>query len=102
MDKEGIDPRKGKYGWLPIAMPGVAKKMRERRSEFGDAFVNECWTRAMAGEPGWLFAREGGIAIGTPWSQDTAPEVANFAALQVTSQQVVFVIRTPEVQRGKN
>ena len=71
-------------------MPGVAKVMREKRAQLGDAHVVECFNRGMAGEPGWFFAREGAIAIGTPWDD---PILANFAALQVTSTQALVVLR---------
>lgn len=84
---------KKKWDWLPIEMPGVARLMREKRNTHGDAHVNECWRRGMAGEPGWFFAREGALAIGTPTLGD--PLMADFAALQVTSTQALLVMREP-------
>lgn len=65
MDKE--EKKENRWAWLPAVMPGLAKLMKDRRKEHGAAFINECWTRGMAGEPGWFFAREGVVAIGTPW-----------------------------------
>lgn len=82
-----------RWEWLPAAIPGVARLMREKRAAYGDAHVNECWQRSMAGEPGWLFAREGGVSIGTPWVGD--PEMTDFAALQVTRTQALLFIREP-------
>jgi hypothetical protein len=84
-----------RWAWLPAAMPGVARLMSEKRRSMGHAHVDECWRRGMAGEPGWLFAREGAVAIGTPWAGD--PALENFALAQVTSTQALLVIRHPEV-----
>lgn len=82
-----------RWQWVPEAMPGVARLMAERRRAYGQAHVAECWRRGMAGEPGWFFAREGPVAIGTPWD---SPELANFAALTITSTQALVVMREPE------
>lgn len=65
MDKTGM--RKVDWSWLPAAMPGVAAMVREKRRELGDAHVDRCWRRGVIeGIPGWFFAREGAIAVGTP------------------------------------
>ena len=57
---------KNRWAWLPAMMPGVARLMAEKREALGDAHVNECWRRGVVqGEPGWLFAWEGPISIGT-------------------------------------
>lgn len=73
-------------------MPGVARLVAEKRRAYGAAHVKRCWARAMAGEAGWFFAREGAIAIGTPWDD---PVLANFAAANVTSTQALVVMREP-------
>lgn len=86
-------PKPRRWNWLPVAMPGVARLMREKRAKYGEAHVDECWKRSMAGEPGWLFAREGALAVGTPWVGD--PAMTDFAALQVTSTQALLLIREP-------
>lgn len=91
MDKDRAKGAAGEFGWLPTAMPGVARLVAEKRRTLGEAHVAECWRRGMAGEPGWFFAREGAIAIGTPWSDD--PVLANFAAAQITSTQALVVMR---------
>lgn len=84
-----------RFDWLPTEMPGVARLVRERREKDGDAHVAECWRRGVIErEPGWFFAREGSIAIGTPWDE---PVMANFAALQVSSTQALLVMRGPSV-----
>ena len=83
-----------KYAWVPSAMPGVARLMKEKRAKFGDRHVTECWNRSMAGEAGWLFAREGALAIGTPWPSADV-DLANFAAANVTATQALLLIREP-------
>lgn len=84
------------WSWLPAAMPGVAKLVAEQRVQLGNEHVNRCWRRGLEGQPGWFFAREGAIAVGTPWNE---PEMANFAAAQITSTQAMLMIRKP-VSRG--
>lgn len=95
MDKKGGSAEGGgKFGWLPRAMPGVARLVAEKRRALGDAHVAECWRRGvLEREPGWFFAREGPIAVGTPWEGD--PVLINFAAAQVTSTQALVVLREP-------
>ena len=90
MDK-GKETAGKRWAWLPAAMPGVARLMKDKRGEVGDAHVNECWQRGVVnGEPGWFFAREGALAVGTPWDD---PVMANFAAQQVTASQALLVLR---------
>lgn len=86
------------WKWLPEQMPGVARLIAEQRQVMGEAHVAECWKRGvLQREPGWFFAREGALAVGAPW--DT-PELANFAAQQVTATQALLVLRPPEVAHG--
>lgn len=90
---EGMeDPaaRKALNELIRQAMPKVAALVAEHRRKHGDAHVMECQRRGMRGEPGWFFAREGPIAVGTPWDD---PVIANFAAAHVTSTQAVLVLR---------
>ena len=94
-------------------MPGLARLMREKRALWGDAHVNECWRRGVVlREPGWLFAIEGALAIGTP---DDDARLAWFASLGrpswvsgtgskraevVTPDMVLLDMREPETHRG--
>lgn len=92
MDKKGGEAASSKFGWLPKAMPGVARLVAEKRSVLGDAHVSECWRRGvLEREPGWFFAREGALAVGTPWDGD--PVLANFAAANVSATQALLVLR---------
>lgn len=92
MDNTAAGKRK-RWDWLPAEMPGVLRLVREKRRLYGDAHVDECWRRGMAGEPGWFFAREGTLAIGTPSTDD--PELANFAAQAIAGGQALLVIGVP-------
>ena len=50
------------------AMPKVADLVQQRRLEMGTAHVNLCWRRGvLENQPGWFYAREGAIAVGTPF-----------------------------------
>lgn len=95
MDRKPNEGRR--WDWLPAAMPGVTRLMVEKRAKHGAAHVAECWRRSMAGEPGWFFAREGPLSVGTPWDD---PILANFAAQQVSATQALLVIREPGVPHG--
>ena len=80
-----------KWAALLELMPQVRRLVAEKRQAHGAAHVAMCWKRGVVDlEPGWFFAREGAVAVGTPWDD---PVLANFAALQVTSTQAVLVMR---------
>lgn len=83
------------FEWMPQALPKVAALVRDKRREWGDKHVTECVRRGLSGEPGYFFAREGAIAVGTPWD---LPELANFAAWNVTKSQALVMMRNPEGQ----
>ncbi len=87
-----MEAKAARLALIRDAMPGVARNIADKRRTLGDAHVNECIKRGLAGEPGWFFAREGAIAIGTPWDD---PVLANFAALQITASQALVVLRDP-------
>lgn len=89
-----MEVRKNRWAWMREAMPGVAKLIAEKRAQWGDAHVTDCITRSLAGEAGLFFAREGPVAVGTPWAGD--PVLANFAAAQVTSTQALVLMRNPD------
>lgn len=95
-----MDKTQGKrnWKWLPAEMPGVAKLMAEKRKLLGDEWVAECWRRSVVQmEPGWFFAREGPLTVGTPFDQADA---VNFAAMHVTATQALVLIRPKEVSDG--
>lgn len=60
-----------KWDWLPAAMPAVATLIAQRRAKHGAAWVAECWKHGVIeGQPGWLFAAEGSLTVGTPISAE--------------------------------
>jgi hypothetical protein len=86
--------RRVDWKWLPVAMPGVARLMANKRRELGDAHVNLCWKRGVLDlEPGWFFAREGALSVGAPFP---GPEAAAFGATQVTATQALLLLRPVE------
>lgn len=97
MDKK--QEEKSRWSWLPEHMPGVAKLMAQKREQYGAAHVQECWRRSVVlGEPGWFYAREGPLAIGTPFQDD--PALAERALPTYTSTQAILVMRNPEHADG--
>jgi hypothetical protein len=89
MDKQ---KEPGKWAWVPALMPGVTRLMAEKRRDLGPVHVRECWRRGVElGEPGWFFAREGPLAIGTPW-----PAIADVAGWQATVNQSMVFLRPLE------
>lgn len=56
------------WSWMPKAMPRVAELVAQRRREMGNAHVNLCWKRGvLEQQPGWFYAREGALSVGTPF-----------------------------------
>lgn len=79
------------WGWLPAHMPGVANLLADKRKEHGPAHVQLCWQRGVIeGQPGWFFAREGPLAVGTIW-----PDAADVAGWQVTPDQALLITANP-------
>lgn len=97
MDKQGQQqPRK--WEWLPQQMPGAAALIREKRRLYGDAHVNRCWAEGVTKcQPGWFFAREGALWVGTPPME---PDFASLVATRFTATQATLFIREPEVTDG--
>lgn len=88
MDKES----QNRWGWLPAMMPGVSRLLAEKRKTMGARHVGECWRRGVVlREPGWFYAREGAIAVGTPWGE---------AIPDYTASQVLVMVRDVGVGDG--
>ena len=87
------------WSWLPQQMPGVARLIAEKRASMGVDWVNTCWRRGVTeGQPGWFYAAEGALAVGTPWPGD--PVIADLLAARITSTQALLVIRSQETAGG--
>lgn len=81
-----------RWSWLPAMMPGVQRLMAEKRAAMGAPHVAECWRRGvMLREAGWFYAREGAIAIGTPWGDDIP---------DYTHTQAMVLMRNPGAAHG--
>ena len=96
-----MDREDGKrdWSWLPKQMPGVARLIAEKRRAMGAEWVNTCWRHGVAeGQPGWFYAAEGALAVGTPWPDD--PVIADLLAARITPTQALLVIRPQEAPRG--
>ena len=94
MDRGASKPNR--WDWLPAFMPGVARQIRDKRREWGDAHVNECWRRGVVlGEPGWFLARESTITVGA-WDD---PEMLALAAT-VNGTQSLLIMRNPGAAHG--
>ena len=87
------------WSWLPQQMPGVAKLIAEKRRALGAEWVNTCWRAGVIdGKPGWFYAAEGALAVGTPWPDD--PVIAELLAARITATQALLVIRPREEPAG--
>lgn len=85
-----------RWAWLPSAMPGVTRLLAEKRQELGALHVARCWQHGVIEQqPGWFFAREGALAVGTPW-----PEIADIAGWQATPTQSLVILRPVEPAHG--
>lgn len=94
MDREKGEVPKQRWDWLPARMPGVARILADKRKEVGTDWVNECWRRGVVlGEPGWFWASEGALSVGTLWED---PVIVSFSALRLTPTQALVVLRPKE------
>lgn len=100
MDKKAEG--KGRWDWLPAEMPGVARLVKEKRAQLGNEHVARCWDEGVVQKkPGWLFAREGALSIGTPPEGDA--DLLALAFGRHFDTQAFLFIREPEVaSHGKD
>jgi hypothetical protein len=86
---------KNRWSWLPAMMPGVQRLLADKKGRDGAAHVAECWKRGVIQrEPGWFYAREGAIAVGTPWGL----LIAEAEGLQ--GSQALLVLRDAPEKEG--
>ena len=87
------------WSWLPQQMPGVARLIAEKRKAMGADWVNTCWREGVTkGQPGWFYAAEGALAVGTPWADD--PVITSLLTARITATQALLVIRPREPAGG--
>jgi hypothetical protein len=99
VDKMDKKLESNRWSWLPQQMPGVAKLMAEKRRTMGNEHVALCWRRGVVEQqPGWFYASEGALAVGTPWAGD--PLITQYLEARFTPTQVLLVLRPPEVSHA--
>lgn len=81
------------WGWFKLFMPGVAALLAEYR-EFGEGLhIDECWRRGVLRcEPGWFYAREGPIALGTPFDRRASPVQCTWGELDWRRAGLVLML----------
>jgi hypothetical protein len=68
------------WGFMTRLMPRVVAEIKEWRDGGCGDHLDECWRRGVTGrEPGWFYAREGAVAVGTPF-----PETWGGVALEMS------------------
>lgn len=81
------------WSWMKQHMPGVVALLREYREAGEGAHVDECWLKGViAGQPGWLFAREGPICLGTPFDERSHPILCDLAVKDWRRAGVVLML----------
>lgn len=89
MDKEQKSQQS--FKWLPEQMPGVSALINARRKQDGAAWVAECWKRGVVGgEPGWFWAGEGALMVGTMFDD---PVILQYASAKITRTQAMLVMK---------
>lgn len=92
MDKQ--QGTKDRWSWLPAQMPQVTRRMAELRQQYGADWIKTCWHHGVVlGEPGWFFASEGALMVGTLWDD---PDVLGLAMARITRTQALVVLRPQE------
>lgn len=86
------------WGWLRDRMPAVARLIADRRREVGSDWVDECWRHGvLERQPGWFYASEGALAVGTLWDN---PVVLDVAMARITDTQSMVILRPKEEAAG--
>lgn len=88
---------KGKdWRWLKEHMPRVVAQLAEYREAGEGAPIDECWHRGVVlGQPGWLYAVEGSIAIGTPFGLEHTRAARDAMARRALESSGVLVQVAP-------
>lgn len=91
---EGMEQRKALGQLIRSVMPRTLEVVAEKRRLWGDAHVVLCQQKALAGEPGWFWAWEGGVAVGTP-SREMLDDPSVAAVLNQFPGAMVVWMRPP-------
>ncbi len=89
------------WSWLPTQMPRIAAALAEQRRVHGDAWINLCWRRGVTeGIPGWFYAGEGALTVGTPWADATVLEWFG-SARQAFPDATILLLRDREAAHAQ-
>ena len=97
MDK--IETRaKKNWAWMSEFMPRIVTMLGERRAKGEGAHIDECWKHGVRlQEPGWFYAREGGITVGTPFQESETNDVLReFGTWEFAKDQALLVLKPLE------
>lgn len=62
------------WSWIKQHMPLTVELLAEYRAAGEGEHLDECWQRGvLMREAGWFYAREGAIALGTPFDRQASP-----------------------------
>lgn len=86
--------------WLRQSMPKVSRLIEDARRDRGPEFVSDCWRRSLRGEPGFFYAREGALALGTPWPEALDLEREAVVACAPHVPAAIVCWRPREAARG--
>lgn len=82
------------WEWMASHMPGVVAQLREYREAGEGAHLDECWRKGVVGgAPGWFFAVEGPISLGTPF--EAAPTARDAMVSRARAQGGACLVLAP-------
>jgi hypothetical protein len=93
---------KADWSWMERLMPRVVAMLREHRRAGRGAHLDQCWKRGvLMREPGWLYAREGAVAVGTPFfGSDIHDVLAKFQSWEDAKDAPLLILREEESANG--
>ena len=97
MDKNQIQVKRN-WGWMAQFMPRVVAMLGEYRAKGHGAHIDECWRQGVRlQQPGWFYARENGVSVGTPFSQaETSDVLRKFSTWEFAKDQAMLLIKEIE------
>lgn len=81
-------------------MPNVARLVDEQREAMGEAYVNDCIKRGMAGHADHFYAFENGHVLGTPFKADAIVDKAVQLAVMLGGRYAMVIRVKREAPNG--
>jgi len=86
---------KSRWSWLLAMIPGVVALMADKRAELGQDWIKHCWQcGVIRGVPGYFWAAEGAISVGTPWDTDMV-QMHHTVSRRLQGSCALFLARKP-------